>query len=348
MSNAVQQFASDNNAGACPEVMAAINEANEMGHLPSYGDDALTAQACDLVRKIFETDCEVFLVLNGSAANGLAVAAMCRSYHGLICHQGSHVATTECGGAAFFSGGASMIPVSGEHAKISPDAVLEEGNQPADFHIAKPKAVSITQTTELGTVYQLDEIQAITTAAKQFGFWTHMDGARFGNAVASLGASPADVTWRAGIDILSLGGTKNGMPIGEAVVIFDKALAEEFNYRAKQGGQIVSKMRFLSAAWIGMLEDDVWLRNARHANAMAARLVDQIRAIPGIDLAHPTQANAVFAHIDPAIVDQVQAAGWKFFTERHQASRLMCAWDTRPETVDQFAADLAKASREAA
>ena len=345
MTDAAQHFASDNNAGGCPEVMEAIRRADAEGHVPSYGDDGWTARACDKIREVFETDCEVFFVFNGSAANGLSVAAMCQPYHALICHEGSHVATDECNGSEFFSGGARMLTGPGADAKLTPETIERLATARTDLHFAKARALSLTQSTEAGTVYSLAELRAATGAARKHGLRVHMDGARFANALAALETTPAEMTWRSGIEILSFGGTKNGLPIGEAVVIFAKDLAEDFEYRAKQGGQLASKTRFISAGWMGLLEGDVWLGNARHANAMAARLAERLAGIPAIEIVYPRQVNAVFARIPPDAVERAHAIGWRFHTLDGKVSRLMCAFDTQPETVDRFAADLAEACR---
>lgn len=345
---AEQHFASDNNAGTCPEAMQAALAAETEGHAASYGDDIWTERACDKVREVFDTDCEVFFVFNGSAANGLSVATMCQPFHGLICHQHSHVATNECNGPSFLSGGTAMLTTPGENGKLHLPTVESIATEPEDFHHPKPTALSLTQPTEVGTVYSLSEVQAVGALAKRLNLNVHMDGARFANAVAALDVHPGDITWRAGVDVLSFGATKNGLPVGEAVVIFNKKFAKEFGYRAKQAGQIASKMRFISAAWMGMLENDVWLNNARNSNAMAERLANHVEQIGAIEIVFPPQANAVFARIPDAAVKRVDAAGWRFYTELNGISRLMCAWDTTPEVVDRFAADLAEACRVAA
>ena len=343
-----QHFASDNNAGTCPEAMQAALAAESEGHAASYGDDDWTQRACDKVREVFDTDCEVFFVFNGSAANALSVASMCRPYHGLICHQDAHVATNECNGPTFMSGGTAMLTTPGENGKLHLPTVEAIATEPEDFHHPKPTALSLTQTTEAGTVYSLDEVRTIGALAKRLGLTVHMDGARFANAVAALDVHPSEITWRAGIDVLSFGSTKNGLPIGEAVVFFRKDLAEEFGFRAKQAGQIASKMRFIAASWIGILQDDVWLKNARNANAMASRLVEHVEKINSVEILFPPQANAIFARIPEQAVKQLGAAGWRFYTELNGVSRLMCAWDTKPQIVDRFAADLSQACREAA
>jgi threonine aldolase len=344
----MQQFASDNNAGMCPEALAALIEANSAGHTMGYGDDRWTSQACDLIRALFETDCDVFFVFSGTGANALALAHLTRSYHAVIAHAASHVAEDETGAPEFFSGGAKVLGVDTPHGKVTPQAVEDHCGILGRIHTSRPKVVSLTQSTEMGTVYRATEIEAIAATARRHGLKLHMDGARFANAIATLNAKPADLTWRAGIDVMSLGGVKNGLGAGEAVVFFDKALADEFAWRIKQGGQLNSKMRLVTAPWTGLLADDVWLRNARHANAMAQRLAAALTGAPGIRLMYPVEANVVFAEITPGTQAAVRAKGWSFYTFLGKTGcRLMCAWDTEPGTVDRFAADILAASKTA-
>ena len=334
-------FASDNNAGICPEALAAILEANASGHVPSYGDDEWTRRACDRIRELFQTDCDVFFVFNGTAANSLALAALCKSYHSVICHEISHVETDECGAPEFFSNGSKLLTVKGDNGKITPDGLDKMATKRNDLHFPKPKAVTLTQSTEVGTVYTVEELRALAAIAKRHRLNVHMDGARFANAVAALGVHPSEITWRAGVDVLSLGGTKNGIPVGEAVVFFKKDLAEDFAWRTKQAGQLASKMRFVTAPWLGLLENDVWLKNARHANAMAKHLAGRIRDVPGVRLMFEPQVNAVFAELPADIQKGLRDRGWRFYTFIGEGGcRLMCAWDTPQETVDRFADDL--------
>ena len=343
----MQQFASDNNAGMCPEPLAALIEANAAGHSMGYGDDRWTAEACDLIRGLFETDCDVYFVFSGTGANALALAHLARSYNAVIAHTASHVAEDETGAPEFFSGGAKVLGVDTPLGKLTPQSVLDHCGIMERIHTSKPRVVSLTQSTEMGTVYRASEITAVAEAARQHGLKVHLDGARFANAVATLNASPADLSWRAGVDVMSFGGVKNGLGSGEAVV-FDRMLADEFAWRIKQGGQLNSKMRLVTAPWTGLLKNDVWLRNARHANAMAKRLEAAISSAQGIRLMFPVEANAVFAEIDPTVQAALRANGWSFYTFLGKTGcRLMCAWDTAPETVDRFAADLVAASRAA-
>lgn len=336
-----QQFASDNAAGACPQVMDAIEAANATGHEPPYGDDRWTNEACERLRDLFETDCDVFFVFNGTAANSLALASLCQSYHSVICHGLAHIETDECGGPEFFSNGSKLLVADGENGKLTPDAIEAMVTKRSDIHFPKPKVVSLTQSTEVGTVYSVAELRAICAIAKRRDLRIHMDGARFANAVAALDVHPSELTWRAGVDVLCFGGTKNGLQVGEAIVFFKRELAEDFAYRVKQAGQLASKMRFISAPWLGLLENDVWLENARHANKMAARLAKGIAKIAGAKLLFERQANAVFVELPASAQEALRARGWRFYTFIGAGGcRLMCSWDMRPERVDEFLADL--------
>jgi len=335
-----RHFASDNYSGICPEAWAALDEANH-GHARSYGDDPWTEKAANLIREIFETDCEVFFVFNGTAANSLALASCCQSYHSILCHELAHVETDECGAPEFFSNGTKLLMLSGEQGKITPMGVEQTVKKRTDIHFPKPRAVSVTNATEVGTVYTPTDLKAIWARTKAFDLKLHMDGARFANAVASLGCEPKEMTWQAGVDTLCFGGTKNGMAVGEAVVFFNREMAREFEYRCKQAGQLSSKMRFLSAPWVGMLRDGAWLRHAAHANAMAARLEAHLREMPAVQLLFPRQANGVFAELPASAIDALRAKGWFFYTFIGAGGcRFMCGWDTRVEDVDAFAADL--------
>lgn len=341
----MQQFASDNNAGLCPEALAALVRVNATGHQTSYGDDPWTDDAKARIAELFEADCEVFFVFNGTAANALALAAICRPHHAVLCHAVSHIDTDESGAPEFFTGGAKLMTADGANGKLTPGAVETLATRWQGVHHVKARALSLTQATEMGTVYTVAEIAALTDIARRHGLITHMDGARLANALAHLGGRPADMTWRAGVDVLSFGGTKNGLAIGEVVIFFRKELADEFAWRVKQTGQLASKMRFVTAPWIGLLEGDVWLRNAAHANAMAQRLAEAIAVMPGVRLMFPVEANAVFADITPALQAAARAAGWRFYTFLGETGcRLMCAWDTTPQTVDRFVADLWRAA----
>lgn len=340
MTSDPQQFASDNCSGICPEAWSAMAEANH-GDAPAYGDDVWTAKASDAFRALFETNCEVFFAFNGTAANSLALAALCQSYHSVICSGAAHVETDECGAPEFFSNGSKLLLVApSADGKLTPAAIREIATNRNDIHFPKPRVATITQTTETGQVYSLNELQAISATCRELGLNLHMDGARFANACASLGCSPADMTWRAGVDVLCFGGTKNGMAVGEAILFFNPKLAEDFDYRCKQAGQLASKMRFLSAPWVGLLGTGAWLRNAEHGNACAKRLEQQIAGSPGLEIMFPVQSNAVFVRMPEARMAALRERGWRFYTFIGGGARFMFAWDAKPHRVDQLAADL--------
>ena len=336
-------FASDNTAGMAPEALAALTAANA-DPVPSYGHDDWTRRAQELIRGVLETECEIFFVFNGTAANALALAALCRSYHRIICHDYAHVEADECGAPEFFTGGAKIVPIAGPNGKLLPVDVERAALRRIDVHHPKAGALSLTQATEWGTRYSPDEMRALCATAKQHRLAVHLDGARFANATAALaphGVRPADLTWRAGVDVLCLGGTKNGMGTTVAVVFFNPEHAREFAFRVKQAGQLDSKQRFAAAQWVGMLEGGAWLRHAAHANAMAQRLAGALRPLPRLRFIAEPEANGVFVELPAAAVETMWARGWHFhrFIGDH-GYRLMCSWATAPETVDRFAAEL--------
>jgi threonine aldolase len=334
------QFGSDNYAGICPEAWRALEAANR-GHAPGYGGDDWTRAATQAIQRAFETDCDVYFVFNGTAANALALSAICRNTDAAVCHALAHVNVDECGATEFMSGGARLLPVEAPLAKLTPEAVVAKAVTPHDEHSSRPRAVSLTQATELGTVYTLAEVRALCDLAHARGMRVQMDGARFANAVVTLGASPADASWRAGVDVLCLGGTKNGLPAGEAMLFFDRGLADEFARRRKQAGQLASKMRFLAAPWLGVLESGAWLAHAAHANAMARRLADGLRNVPGSHLIAPVEANGVFVDLPKHAIDALHKKGWRFYVFVGDTGvRLMCAWDTTSDVVDRFLDDL--------
>jgi threonine aldolase len=336
-----RQFASDNCAGIAPEAMAALTEANH-DHTLSYGDDPWTDRACNLIREVFQTDCEVFFTFTGTTANALSLAAMCRSYHAALCHERAHVEDHECAAPEFFSGGAKLVLIPGDNGKLTPDRIEAAALRTlGDFHASKVHAVTITQPTEAGTLYQPAEVVAIGETCRRLGLHLHMDGARFANAVASLDCKPADITWRAGVDVLSFGLTKNGVGVGDTVVFFKKELSDEFEYRLKQGGQLASKMRFLAAQYVGLLTDHAWLRHAANANAMAKRLEAELLRLPGVQVAFPVEANFVFAVFPQPVIDVLRGRGWQFYAGfQSRQCRLVCAWDTQREDVEAFCADV--------
>ena len=334
------QFASDNNAAICPEAWSAMAAANA-GHAPGYGSDDWTAAASSAIRAAFETDCPVYFVFNGTAANALALSAICRSSDAIVCHAMAHVNVDECGAPEFFSGGAKLLAADAPHAKLTPEVLTALAVTPHDEHSSRPRALAITQATELGTLYTRRELDQLCATAHAHGMKVQMDGARFANAVASLACKPADISWRAGVDVLCLGGTKNGLPSGEAILFFDHALADEFARRRKQGGQLASKMRFLAAPWTGVLKDGAWLKHAAHANAMAQRLAAAASKLSGARLLAPVEANGVFIDLPQRAIEAVRAKGWRFYNFVGATGvRFMCSWDTTPASVDALVADL--------
>lgn len=332
-------FASDNTSGSCPEVLEAVLRANS-GRLPSYGEDPLTAEASDAFRRLFETDCDVYFVFTGTAANSLALATLCQSYHSVITHEFAHVETDECGAPEFFSNGTKLLLTPGPLAKLDPEAVERTVTKRNDLHFPKPRALSLSCPTELGTVYRPEEVAALGTVAQRHGLRVHMDGARFANAVAFLGIAPAELTWKAGVDVLSFGGTKLGSPVGEAVVFFNRALGEEFAYRCKQAGQLASKMRFLSVPWTVLLRDHLWLEIAGRANACARRLEAGLRSIPGVEILYPVEANAVFARFPEHVHTGLRSRGWRYYLFIGGGARFMCSWSTTEEEVDALVRDV--------
>lgn len=334
-------FASDNCSGICPEAWAAMEEANA-GFLPPYGSDHWTGFVSERLRELFEYPCEVFFTFNGTAANSLALAALCQSYHSVVAHEVAHIETDECGGPEFFTHGTKLLLGSGEQGRLDPSEIDRMVRKRTDIHYPKPRAVSITQSTEVGTLYRDDHLDGIQEVCRRHDLSLHMDGARFANAVSALGCSPKSITWKVGIDVLCFGGTKNGMAVGDCVVFFNHKLAEEFAYRCKQSGQLASKMCFLAAPWVRMLQDDNWLKRAGHANAMAERLSEGLSKIPGVELAFPREVNGVFVYLDAIVADKLSAIGWKFYQFIGGATRFMCSWKTEPELVDRLLADVAK------
>ncbi len=336
-----QHFASDNYAGICPEAWDYMTQANS-GHAPAYGDDDWTAMAADRIRELFAADCEVFFVFNGTAGNALALASMCQSYHAVICHRLAHIETDECGAPAFFSGGVQLITGSGPEGKLTPEMITDLAGRRSDLHFSKPQVVSLTQATEAGTLYSLPEVRMLCETARQHGLKVHMDGARFANAIAALGCKPHDISVACGVDVLCFGGTKNGTGVGDAIIFFNTGLAKDFEYRCKQAGQLSSKMRFLAAPWVGMLENDRWLKNGGHANHCAMLLEARLRAIAGVRILFPRQANSVYVHMDERAFQALAGLGWRFYIfPEAGGARFMCSWDTEIEQVERFADDIA-------
>ncbi|MCI0461981.1 MAG: low specificity L-threonine aldolase [Gemmataceae bacterium] len=334
----VRQFASDTYAGICPEALAALIEANH-GHAPAYGDDPWTARARTLLRQLFEADCEVFFVATGTAANALALAALCRPYHSVLCHTDAHIQTDECGAPEHAAPGIKLVALEGRDGKLDPQRIRAAAEKRRDIHSHKPGVLSMSQATEAGTTYTAQEVRALCSAARELGLRVHVDGARFANALAGLGVPPRALTWEAGVDVLSLGGTKNGLAGGDAVVFFDRELARDFEYRRKQAGHLMAKQRFLSAAWVAVLESGAWRRNAERANSAARLLEKGLRSLPGVRLLYPVQANAVFVDLPRGWAEGLHRLGWHFYTIAG-GERLMCSWDTQPADVEALLKDL--------
>ena len=334
------EFASDNTAGICPEAWAALEEANAGAEI-AYGDDRWTKRVRNQVRDLFETDCDTFLLFNGTAANSLALAQLVQPFHSVLCYERAHIETDECGAPEFFSGGAKLLRVGGVSGKIDLTQAAEVLARHTDVHSTKVTALSVTQATEAGTVYTPNELDAVAAFAAEHSLALHMDGARFANAVASLGCKPKEVSWQRGVDVLSFGGTKNGLAAGELAVFFRSKLAREFEYRVKQGGQLASKTRFLAAQWTGILTNEVWLSNARHANKMAQLLEESLRAAGQTRFAFPREANTLFLHLPGEIVERLRKRGWQFYKFiEPDIYRLMCSWATTAEQIEELIAAL--------
>ncbi len=333
-------FASDNTAAICPEAWAALEEANTK-YAPAYGEDEWTAEVCRRIRKLFEVDCDVYFVFTGTAANALGLAQLCQPFHGVICHERAHIQTDEGGAAEFYTRGARLFLTNTSDGKIDRSQAEKLIAQQVELHGHMMRVISIAQATELGTVYTPDEVAEIGGFVRVRQMLLHMDGARFANAVASLGCAPKTITWKAGVDILSFGGTKNGVAAGELVIFFDKRSSRDFQYRVKQAGHLGSKMRFLAAPWLGLLDGDVWLRNARHANRAARQLAQRLRGEVGIDPLFPVESNAVFVRMDDELVRGLEALGWRFYKFiEPDVYRLMCSWATTEEEISSFIADV--------
>ena len=333
-------FASDNTAAICPEAWAALEEANTK-YAPAYGEDEWTAEVCGRIREIFEVDCDVYFVFTGTAANALGLAQLCQPFHGVICHERAHIQTDEGGAAEFYTRGARLFLTNTSDGKIDRSQAEKLIAQQVELHGHMMRVISIAQATELGTVYTPDEVAEIGGFVRARQMLLHMDGARFANAVASLGCAPKTITWKAGVDILSFGGTKNGVAAGELVIFFDKRSSRDFQYRVKQAGHLGSKMRFLAAPWLGLLDGDVWLRNARQANRAARQLAQRLRGEVGIDPLFPVESNAVFVRMDDELVRGLEALGWRFYKFiEPDVYRLMCSWATTEEEISSFIADV--------
>ncbi len=339
-------FTSDNVTPACPEVLAALVEANS-GPATSYGNDAWTERLQQKMLDLFEKKVRVFPVVTGTAANALALSALSPSYGKIYCHPLAHINTDECSAPEFFSGGGKLVLVPGVGGKLRADDIEAMVAGGGDVHQAQPAAVSIAQACETGRIYQIDEITGIASMTHAHGMKLHMDGARFANALSALNVTPAEMTWKAGVDVLSFGGTKNGCLMAEAVVFFDPDAAEGFAYLHKRAGQLLSKIRFVSAQLEAYIKDGLWLRNARRANAMAARLSAGLATLPGLELAFETEANEVFVHIPNEIAEKVRAEGFDINADDldRSAVRFVTAWNSTPDDVDRLLASFRKHCR---
>lgn len=336
-------FASDNTSGVPDEILAALTRAND-GYARGYGGDEIMARVRDRLREVFEaSEAAVYLVATGTAANALALATLTPPWGAVFCHRHAHIAEDECGAPEFYSNGAKLALIDGAHGKITPAALTEAlaTTGASGVHGVQRGALSLTNVTEAGTVYTPAEIATLTAIAKTYGLPCHLDGARFANALVATGATPAEMTWKAGIDAVSFGGTKNGLLGVEAVVFFDPAKAWEFELRRKRGGHLFSKHRYLSAQMEAYLEGDLWLRLAAHANQMGARLAHGLTAIPGVAMTHPSQANMIFANWPQGGHARLQAAGAMYYDLRpmpdgRETARLVASWSTTEKNVDSF------------
>ncbi|MER6961212.1 low specificity L-threonine aldolase [Streptomyces sp. NPDC000618] len=335
-------FSSDNAAGASPEIVEAVARAAAGQALP-YGADDSTASVRRRLAEVFERDVDVLPVSTGSAANALSLAALTPPWGSVLCHRDSHVNNDECGAPEFYTAGAKLVPLGGDDARIDPDELRAAARRKAgDVHSVQPSVVSVTQATETGAVYTLDEVRTLGSIAREAGLGLHMDGARFAGAVAALGCTPAELTWRAGVDLLSFGATKNGTMTADAIVVFDRSRTAELSFRAKRAGQLASKMRFHAAQLDAYLTDGLWLRNATHAGAMAARLQEGLRAISEVGLLGAADVNIVFCRLPHRIAEALLADGYAFYHDRWEPGvvRFVTSFATTPQDVDGLLADV--------
>ncbi|WP_221350815.1 threonine aldolase family protein [Streptomyces beigongshangae] len=329
-------FSSDNAAGASPEIVEAVVRA-AAGQAPPYGSDDVTAGVRRRLSEIFERDVDLLVVSTGSAANALSLAALTPPWGSVLCHRDSHINNDECGAPEFYTAGAKLVGLGGDDAKIDADELRAAVRHKAgDVHSVEPSVVSLTQATETGAVYSVEEVRALGAVTEEAGLRLHMDGARFAGAVAALGTAPAELTWRAGVDLLSFGATKNGTMTAEAIVVFDRSLTAELSFRAKRAGQLASKTRFHAAQLDAYLTDGLWLRNATHANAMAARLQDGLKAIPGVGLLGTAEANILFCRLPHHVTEALLAEGYVFYHDRWEPGvvRFVASFATTPQDID--------------
>jgi len=331
------KFASDNVAGACPEVLDAILKANEGDSTP-YGNDHISTELQDKFSEIFEKEVIVFPTASGTAANALALSTMTPSFGNIYCHRMSHINTDECGAPEFYTGGGKLVTLQGIHGKITAEELDQTITGKGIVHHTQPSSVSITQVCETGEVYQLDEIKKISDVTHKHNLNMHMDGARFANALVSLNASPAEMTWKSGVDVLSFGATKNGCFAAEAIVFFKKELVGNTAFLMKRAGHLLSKMRFVSAQLKGYLENDVWLKNAKHANDMGKKLSDSLNQHKDIELVYPTEANEVFVKFPRHMIKNLNSNGYEMNDEDFEGKtvRLVTAWNTKQEDIDHL------------
>ena len=330
-------FRSDNTAPAAPEIIAALTRVNE-GAASAYGEDQWSKLLDEKFSALFERDVRVFTVASGTAANAISVATLTPPWGAVLCHREAHIECDECGAAEFYSGGAKLVLIDGPESKLTPASLQEAiSRNERGIHSVVPSAVSVSQTTERGAVYAPDELAALGRVAKAARLGLHMDGARFGNAVSALGCKPGDITWRAGVDLLSFGATKNGAIAAEAIICFDPARAEEIARRRKRSGQLFSKGRFVAAQLLAYLEDDLWLRLARRSNALAARLGEAA----GAHLSHPAQSNQIFIKPGAAALEKLRAAGAEFYdwgAAGAGEARLVVSWNQSEADIDAMCA----------
>jgi threonine aldolase len=332
-------FCSDNTTGVSPEILEALSKANVDYAMP-YGADALTQKVEQRFNELFECETSVYLVTTGTAANALALGAVSPSYGSIYCHKDAHINCDECGAPEFYTGGAKLITLPGPHGKLhhgEVESALAATNDAV--HHTQPAAISLSQASEAGTVYGPGEIHHLSHVAREYGLYLHMDGARFANALATLGCSPAEMTWKAGVDVLSFGSTKNGTMNAEAVIFFNDKIGKSIGYKRKRAGQLQSKMRFVAAQWDAYLENDLWIKNASHANKMAQKLVKGLENVTGSELYYPVEANEIFISMPEPVLQKLEKAGYAFY-RWHDATcpliRLVTAFNTREQDVDGF------------
>lgn len=329
------EFRSDNAAGVAPDIMAAL-EAHNVGSVIAYGDDPVTAELQEHVRSVFEHDsARVFPVTSGTAANALSLTALCPPWGAVLCHETAHILTSEGGATSMLGGGAVMRGVPGDDFRMHPDGLRAtlDSVRWGDPHHSQPAALSFTQPSDMGTIYSVAEVAELAAIAAGAGLQVHLDGARFANATAKLACSPADLTWRAGVDVLTLGATKNGALSAEVIVAFDERAADELVYRTKRAGHVTSKMRFQSAQLIAYLTDDLWLRLAANSNARMVELAAGLSDL-GVEFVNRPDVNMVFAHIDDDVATRLEAAGLLFYRIRPGVIRLVTSWQTTPGDVE--------------